>query len=46
MEMIRNSLDLTGRYRIGDGSRDGWHTYLLSVEKKEACVAGRRGPSG
>ena len=33
MEMLRNSLDLTVCYRPeGHGSRDGWHTYLRSVE--------------
>ena len=50
MEMLRNSLDLTVCYRAeGHGSRDGWHTYLRSVEifrctYHKVCVAGQHGP--
>ena len=36
MEMIRNSLDLTGAYKPeGHGSRDGWHTYRSGKTEHE-----------
>ena len=46
MEMIRNSLDLTGRYRIGDGSRDGWHTYRSGKSELEKHKDGMGGSMG